>query len=59
MRSPALENVPVVPGELTLGRTNPHPAVKAAGLAVLVRRAGPITQNVGAEEVEVHFPLPG
>ena len=40
-------------------RTNPHPAVKAVGLAMLVRSAGPITQNVGAGEVEVHFPLPG
>ena len=25
---------------------------------VLVRSAGPITQNVGARELEVHFPLP-
>ena len=53
------ETLSVVPGELTLCRTNPHPAVKAVGLAVLVRSAGPITQNVGARELEVHFPLPG
>ena len=46
-----------VPGKLMLCRTNAHPAVKAVGLAVLVRSAGPITQNVGAREV--HFPLPG
>ena len=36
-----------------------HSAVEAVGLAVLVRGAGPITQGVGAGEVEVHFPLPG
>ena len=59
MRSPALETFPVVPGELTLCRTNPHPAVKAVGLAVLVWSAGPIPQNVEAGEVEVRFPLPG
>ena len=28
-------------------------------MAVLVRSAGPITRNVGARELEVHFPLPG
>ena len=50
---------PVVPGKLTLCRSNAHPAVKAVGPAVLVRSAGPITQNVGARELEVHFPLPG
>ena len=49
----------VVPGEVALCRTNPHPAVKVVGLAVLVRSAGPITQTEGAGEVEVHFPLPG
>ena len=32
-RSPAPNNAPVVPGELTLCRTNPHPAVKAVGRA--------------------------
>ena len=47
------KTLPVVPGELMLCRTNPHPAVKAVGLAVLVRSTGPITQNVGAGEVEV------
>ena len=40
-------------------RPDPHSAVEAVGLAVLVRSAGPITQDVGAGEVEVHFPLPG
>ena len=49
----------VVPGKLTLGRANRRPAVKMVGLAVLVRSAGPITQNVGAGGVKVHFPLPG
>ena len=38
---------------------DPHSAVEAVGLAVLVRGAGPITQYVGAREVKVHFPLPG
>ena len=28
-------------------------------MAVLVRSAGPITQNVSARELEVHFPFPG
>ena len=53
------ETFPVVSGKLTLYQTNAHPAVKAVGLAVLVRIAGPITQNVGARELEVHFLLPG
>ena len=53
------KTLPVVPGELTLCRANPHPAVKAVGSAVLVQSTDPITQNVGAGEVEVHFPLPG
>ena len=30
-RSPVPKNASVVPGELTLRRTNPHPAVKAVG----------------------------
>ena len=50
---------PVIPGELKLCRNHPRPAVKAVGFAVLVRGAGPMTQNVGAGEVKVHFPLPG
>ena len=58
-RSPAPKTLPVVPGALTLCGTNPHPAVKAVGFAVLVRSTGPITQNVGAGEVEVHFPILG
>ena len=60
-RSPALGNVPrcVVAGELALCHPNPHSAVEAVGLAVLVRCSGPITQDVGAGEVEVYFPLPG
>ena len=41
----------VVPGKLTLCRTNAHPAVKTFGLAVLVRSSGPITQNVDAREL--------
>ena len=45
-----------VPGKLPLCRTNAYPAVKAVVLAVLVRSAGPITQNVGARELE--FPAP-
>ena len=49
----------VVPRKLTPCRTNAHPAVKAVGLAVLVRSAGPITHDVGARELEVHLPLPG
>ena len=48
-----------VPGELTLCRPNPHPALEAVGLAVLVRSASPLTQNVGAGEGEVHFSLSG
>ena len=40
-------------------RPHPHSVVKAIGSAVLVQSAGQITQNVGAGEVEVHFPLPG
>ena len=54
-----LETFPVVAGELALCRPDPHSAVEAVGLAVLVRGAGPITQGVGAGEVEVHFPLSG
>ena len=50
---------PVVLGELTLCRTNPRLAIKAVGLAVLVRSAGPITPTVGAGEEEVRFPLAG
>ena len=38
---------------------DPHTAVEEIGLAVLVRGASSITQDVGAGEVEVHFPLPG
>ena len=49
----------VVPGKLTLCGTNAHPTVEAVGLAVMVRSFSPITQNVGAREFEVHFPLPG
>ena len=49
----------VAPGKLTLSCANAHPAVKAVGSAVLVRSASPITQNMGARELEVHFPLPG
>ena len=40
-------------------RPDPHSAVQAVGLAVLVRGSGPITQDVGAEEVKVHFLLRG
>ena len=53
------ETFPVVAGELTLCRSDPHSAVEAVGSAVLVRGSGPITQDVGAGEVEVHFSLPG
>ena len=42
-----------------LCRTNPHPAVKVVGSAVLVRSAGLITQHVGAGEVKIHYPLLG
>ena len=49
---------PVVSGKLTLCRTNAYPAVKAACLAVMVRSASPITQNVGARELDVNFSLP-
>ena len=51
--------VTVVLGKLILCRTNAHPVVKVVGLAVLVRSAGPKTQNVGARELEAYFPLPG
>ena len=37
----------VLPGNLTLYRASAHPAVKAVVLAVLVRNAGPITQQYG------------
>ena len=37
---------------------DPHSAVEAVGLVVLVRSAGSITQNVEAGEAEIHFPLP-
>ena len=42
-----------------LCRLDPHSAVKAVGLAVLVWGSGPITQDVGAGEVEVHSQLSG
>ena len=47
-----------ITGKLTLCGTNAHPAVKAVGLAVLVGSASPITQNVGARELDVNFSLP-
>ena len=50
---------PVVAGKLALCRPDPHLAVEAVVLAVLVRGSGPITQDVAVGEVEVHFPLPG
>ena len=50
---------PVVAGELALCRPDTHWAVEAVGSSVLVRRAGPITQDVGVGEVEVHLPHPG
>ena len=53
------ETFPVVEGELALCHPDSHSAVEAVGLAVLVRVSGPITQYVGAGEVEVPFPLPG
>ena len=46
-----VKTLPIVPGELTRCRTNLHPAVKAVGLAVLVRSAGLLTQTVGAGKV--------
>ena len=42
-----------------LCRPDPHSAVEAVGLAVLVRGSGSLSQEVGVEEVEVYFPLPG
>ena len=45
--------------ELALCRPDPYSGVEAVGLAVLVRGSGSITQDVGAGEVEVYFPLPG
>ena len=48
-----------VPGKLAQCHSNAHPVVKAVGLAVLVRSAGPKTQNASARELEVHFRLPG
>ena len=53
------EAFPVVAGELALCRPDPHSAVEAVVLAVLVGSTGPITQDVGAGEVDVHFLLPG
>ena len=53
------ETFPVVAGELTLCRPDPHSAVQTVGLALLVRDCGPIMQDVGAGEVEIHFPPPG
>ena len=49
------ETFPVVAGELAPCRRDPHSAVQAVGLAVLVRGSGPTTQDVGAGGVEVHF----
>ena len=51
------ETFRVAAGDLTLCLSDPHSAVEAAGSAVLVRCSGPITQDVGAGEVKVHFPL--
>ena len=50
---------PVVAGELALCRPDPHSAVKGGGLAVLVQGSDPMTQNVAAGELEVHFQFPG
>ena len=49
----------VFPGRFKLCRANAHPTVKSAGLAVLVRSAGPTTQKVGAGAVSyTHLTLP-
>ena len=53
-----LETFLVVAGGLEVCRSDPHSAVQAVGLAVLVRGSGPRTQDVGAGEVKVHLPLP-
>ena len=39
--------------------TNSHPAVRAVGLAVLIRVAGLVAQYLVVRELEVHFPFPG
>ena len=50
---------PVFNGELALCRPDPHSALEAVALAVLIRGSGPRRQEVGAGEAEVNFPLPG
>ena len=53
------ETFHVVAAELPLCRPDPYSVVEAVGLVVLVKGSGQITQDVGAGEVKLHFPLPG
>ena len=52
------ETLPVVARELALCRPDPHSAVEAVGLVMVVRRAVPITQNVCGGRVGGPFPAP-
>ena len=53
------KSLAVVPRTHTLQRANAHPAATAVDFAGMVQSTSPITQNVGARDLEVHFPLPG
>ena len=53
------ETLTVTPRKFSLCSTTSRPAVQTVVLAVMIRSAGPVTQNLVAGELEVYFSLPG
>ena len=53
------ETFAVTARKFPLCSTSFHPTVQTAGLAVLIRSAGPVAQCLVVREREVHFPLSG
>ena len=49
----------VVPRKFPLCSTSSNPAVRAVGVAVLVKSARPVAQYLVAKKLEVHFLLSG
>ena len=48
-----------VTGKFPTGGADPHVAVEAIGLAVLVRGASPVLQDVVLRVLKIRFPFPG
>ena len=46
-------------GEFPTGGADAHVAIEAIGLAVLIRGASPVLQDVVLRMLEIHFPFPG